>query len=63
MKRISLIVPCYNEQESIPIFYEETTKIIRNMDVEYEMIFIDDGSKDKTLKILKELSEDDNHVI
>lgn len=51
--KLALIIPCYNEQESLPIFYEETMKIISNMQCEYELIFINDGSKDKTLEILK----------
>ena len=46
---ISLIVPCYNEQESLPIFYDEVTKVVRNMGVEYELLLVNDGSKDKTL--------------
>ena len=53
---ISLIVPCYNEQESLPIFYDEVTKVVRNMGVEYELLLVNDGSKDKTLEIMRELS-------
>ena len=59
---ISLIVPCYNEQEALPIFYEESTKVLAVMDCEYEFLFVNDGSKDATLSILKDLAERDEHV-
>lgn len=59
---ISLIVPCYNEQEALPIFYEESTKVLAGMDCEYEFLFVNDGSKDATLSILKGLAEKDEHV-
>lgn len=62
-KKISLIVPCYNEQESIPLFYEEVKRVSKEMkNVEFEMIFINDGSKDKTLEILRDLSKKDERV-
>ena len=41
--KISLIVPCYNEQEALPIFYRETKKVMQSMDCDYEMIFVNDG--------------------
>ncbi len=59
---ISLIIPCYNEQESLPIFYREVTSVARRMGSEYELLFVDDGSKDRTLPILKELAAQDEHV-
>jgi len=59
---ISLIIPCYNEQESLPIFYKEVTSVARRMGSEYELLFVDDGSKDRTLPILKELAAQDEHV-
>ena len=59
---ISLIVPCYNEQEALPIFYEESTKVLAGMNCEYEFLFVNDGSKDATLSILKGLAEKDKHV-
>ena len=61
-KLISLIVPCYNEEEALPIFYQETTKVLETMDVDYELLIIDDGSKDKTYQIAKELAEKDKHI-
>ena len=48
MEILSIIVPCYNEQEVLPLFYEETKKVLSTMDVDYEIIYVDDGSKDKT---------------
>ena len=60
---ISIIVPCFNEQEALPIFYKTITPILENMQVSYELIFVNDGSKDKTLEILKGLSSNDQHVI
>ena len=60
--RISLIVPCYNEQEVLPIFYKETCKVIEKMDADFEFVFIDDGSKDNTVLIMRELAEKDDRV-
>lgn len=59
---ISLIIPCYNEQESLPIFYKEVTSVARRMGSDYELLFVDDGSKDRTLPILKELAAQDEHI-
>ena len=60
---ISLIIPCFNEEESLPLFYPEATSVLRQMNCDYELIFVNDGSRDRTLEILKELSEKDPHVI
>lgn len=63
MKKISVVVPCYNEEESIPIFYEEILKVSKKMEtVAFEFLFIDDGSVDDTLKEIKKLKEADNRV-
>lgn len=60
---ITLIVPCYNEQESILKYYQETDKITKKMNiVDFEFLFINDGSKDNTLKLIKELSKNDKRV-
>ena len=59
---ISLIVPCYNEQEVLPIFYREVTKVMQGINYEYELLFVNDGSKDDTLKELREIASADNHV-
>ena len=60
--KISVIVPCYNEQESVGLFYQEMTRVAEGMDNEFEFIFVNDGSKDKTLEILKELAQQDDRV-
>lgn len=59
---LSIIVPCYNEQEALPIFYREVTKVLHDMNQTYEIIFIDDGSKDDSLSIMKNLVGHDDHV-
>jgi len=60
---ISIVVPCYNEEESIPLFYEEIDKVSKRMkSVDFEFLFINDGSKDKTLEILRTLSKKDERV-
>ena len=59
---ISIIVPCYNEQESLPIFYEEITNVMKKIDADYEILLVNDGSKDNTLKVMKELAERDAHI-
>lgn len=60
---ISIIVPCYNEEASIPLFYQEITKVLGSMNTPYELLFIDDGSKDGTLSEIKELALKDMHVL
>lgn len=60
---ISLIVPSYNEEKTISIFYEATNKITTKMkNVDFEFLFIDDGSCDDTLKIIKDLAKKDKRV-
>lgn len=60
---ISIVVPCFNEEEAIPIFYEETLKVLKTMSLlSYEFVFVDDGSSDRTLAVLKEISSKDNTV-
>ena len=60
---LSLIVPCYNEQEALPFFYRETTAVLDEMGCDYELLFVNDGSRDGTLGIIKEYAEKDPHVI
>ena len=50
MSLLSIITPCYNEEATIHYFYEETKKYLDTMDVDYEIIFVNDGSKDKTVE-------------
>ena len=62
-EKISIIVPCYNEEESLPIFYKEIDKISSQMkSVDFEFLFINDGSRDKTLSILRNMAKKDKRV-
>lgn len=61
MEILSIVVPCYNEQEVLPFFYEETIKVLKTIDIDYEIIYVDDGSKDKTSQIIKEFAEKDSN--
>ena len=60
--KISLIVPCYNEQAALPLFYDEVTNALDTMQCAYELLFVNDGSRDETLTILKGFAEKDEHV-
>lgn len=60
---ITVIVPCYNEQESVELFYREMNTVMQRMkEQDFELIFVDDGSKDQTLSIVKNLSDKDCRV-
>jgi len=59
---ITLIIPCYNEQESLPVFYQAVTAVLEEMKCSYELLFVDDGSKDQTLYILKDIANQDVNV-
>lgn len=62
-KKISVIVSCYNEEESLPLFYEEMSKVMDEMSHnDFELIFVNDGSKDKTLEEIKALRNKDKRV-
>lgn len=62
-KLLSIVVSCYNEELAIPLFYKEVKKMIEKMDyLDFEIVFVDDGSKDKTLEILKKLAKKDKQV-
>ena len=62
MKKISIIVPCYNEEQAIPYFYEEISKVAKKMKNDFEFIFVNDGSKDKTIEIVKDYAKKDERV-
>lgn len=60
---ISLIVPCFNEEEALPVFYKELCSVTETLpDYDFEILFVDDGSKDHTLQLLTELSVKDCRV-
>lgn len=63
MEKMSIVVPCYNEEKALPIFYNEIIKVSKEFEnVEFEYIFVDDGSKDKTLDLVKEFRKNDARV-
>ena len=63
MDKISIIIPCYNEEQALPYLYAELQKVTADMPhQEFEFIFINDGSRDKTLSLIKELRQKDDRV-
>jgi glycosyltransferase involved in cell wall biosynthesis len=63
MKKISILIPCYNEEQSLPLLYPELVKLMDgNPNYEWELMFVNDGSRDKTLEVLRSLSQQDNRV-
>ncbi len=67
MKLLSIVVPCYNEQEVLPMFYKKIIEIMGQMtqndnELTYEIVFINDGSKDKTLDSLRQYASEDKHI-
>jgi len=63
MKKITTIVPCYNEQEALPHFYKEITKVAKQMkNIDFEFLFVNNGSRDETLTVLQELAKKDKRV-
>ena len=63
MKKITTIVPCFNEQEALPHFYKEITKVAKQMkNIDFEFLFVNDGSRDETLTVLQELAKKDKRV-
>lgn len=62
MKKISIVVPVYNEQDNLKEFHKRITAIMNDTGYDYNLVFVDDGSKDSSAFILKQLVEEDNHV-
>lgn len=64
MKKIDIVVPCYNEEKCIELFYSEIKKVFSKINNEYtyKLIFVDDGSNDNTLNLLKNIREKDNNI-
>jgi glycosyltransferase involved in cell wall biosynthesis len=59
---LSIVVPVYNEEESLSHFYDELVKVLKTLNKDYEIVFVDDGSKDKSLSMLQEFEANDKHV-
>ena len=65
MSLLSVIVPCYNEEESVSLFYEELIKnepFFQEKEMEVEILYVDDGSRDRTVEEIKKLRERDKRV-
>ncbi len=62
MEKISFVVPAYNEEKNIPLLYEKITELMRDAQVEWEMIFVNDGSMDNTLAVLKGYAQRDHRI-
>lgn len=60
---LSVVIPLLNEEENIPLLYQEIIEALQTLDDEYEIIFIDDGSTDRSLQLLCELQKKDSHVV
>jgi glycosyltransferase involved in cell wall biosynthesis/Flp pilus assembly protein TadD len=59
---LSIVVPIYNEEDNIPILYKELNDVLKTLKQEYEIILVDDGSKDKSREVMTALAKDDNRV-
>ena len=63
MAKLSIVVPCYNEEAALPLFYQEVCRVAGEMaPVEFEFLFVDDGSRDGTLPLLRQLAARDARV-
>lgn len=63
MKKVTIIIPAYNEEESLPLLYDRLNKVISGLkEYEFEMLFVNDGSKDKTIEIIKSFRDQDERV-
>lgn len=62
MKKISIVVPVYNEQDNLKEFHKRITAIMNDTGYDYNLVFVDDGSKDSSAFILKQLVEEDEHI-
>lgn len=59
---ISIVVPVFNEEESLTLLYSEVVKVVKDLDKTYEILFVDDGSTDDSLKVLQTFTEQDKHI-
>ena len=63
MKKVSILVPCYNEEKSLPLLYPELKKLMDSQcEYEWEVLFVNDGSRDNTISIIKTLREADERI-
>lgn len=59
---ISIVTPVYNEEDNVVFFHEEITKVMETTGMDYELIYVNDGSRDRTDELIRELAEKDSHV-
>jgi glycosyltransferase involved in cell wall biosynthesis len=59
---LSLVIPVYNEEENLPLLFDAVMKTMKSLKKTWEVIFVDDGSRDKSLEVLRNLAEQDRHV-
>ena len=63
MEKLSIVIPCFNEEKSLPYLYDQLVKVRKSMDyIKFEIIIVNDGSTDKTLDVIKELSKNDKEI-
>ena len=62
MPYLSLVIPVYNEEENLPLLFDAVMKTMKSLKKTWEVIFVDDGSRDKSLEVLRNLAEQDRHV-
>ncbi|NPA53174.1 MAG: glycosyltransferase family 2 protein, partial [Aquificae bacterium] len=60
---LSIVIPIYNEEENLPILYEKLKSVLEKLGKSYEIIFVNDGSTDRSWEIIKELSQKDPRVV
>ncbi len=63
MRKISAVIACYNDEQAIPYMYKKLTDVLKKIDVDYEIIFVNDGSPDNTENLLSDMVQKDAHVI
>ena len=62
--KLSVVAPCYNEEESLQVLYDRVTAVCRDVvGADYEIVLVNDGSKDKTWSLIEELSQKDSHIV
>ena len=61
--KLSVVIPIYNEEENIQLLYDELIGVLQGIDRPYEIVFIDDGSSDRSLELLESIQQQDNHVV